>query len=45
MSEKQYRQERKTNWAVVTAGRGGFVLGALTVLFIVWSKDLSAHFF
>lgn len=37
MSEKQDRQERKTNWAVVTAGLGGFVLGALTVLFIVWA--------
>lgn len=33
MSEK----ESKTNWAVVTAGLGGFLLGALTVLFIVWA--------
>lgn len=33
MSEK----ETRTNWAVVTAGLGGFVLGALTVLFIVWA--------
>ncbi|HET9227476.1 MAG TPA: M23 family metallopeptidase [Thermoanaerobaculia bacterium] len=30
-------QESRTNWAVVTAGLGGFVLGALTVLFIVWA--------
>ena len=30
-------EERRTNWAVVTAGLGGFVLGALTVLFIVWA--------
>lgn len=31
------REAKKTNWAVVTAGLGGFVLGALTVLFIVWA--------
>lgn len=37
MSEIQDRQESKTNWAVVTAGIGGFLLGALTVLFIVWA--------
>ena len=37
MSETQDRREKKTNWAVVTAGLGGFVLGALTVLFIVWA--------
>ncbi|HWN42270.1 MAG TPA: peptidoglycan DD-metalloendopeptidase family protein [Thermoanaerobaculia bacterium] len=29
--------ERKPNAAVMTAGLGGFVLGALTVLFIVWA--------
>lgn len=29
--------EKKTNTAVMTAGLGGFVLGALTVLFIVWA--------
>lgn len=37
MSEIQERQESKTNWAVVSAGLGGFLLGALTVLFIVWA--------
>lgn len=37
MSETKDRREKKTNWAVVTAGLGGFVLGALTVLFIVWA--------
>jgi hypothetical protein len=30
-------EERKPNAAVITAGLGGFVLGALTVLFIVWA--------
>jgi peptidoglycan LD-endopeptidase LytH len=30
-------EERKPNAAVMTAGLGGFVLGALTVLFIVWA--------
>jgi murein DD-endopeptidase MepM/ murein hydrolase activator NlpD len=30
-------QEKKSNNAVMTAGLGGFVLGALTVLFIVWA--------
>lgn len=29
--------EKKPNAAVMTAGLGGFVLGALTVLFIVWA--------
>lgn len=29
--------EKKSNAAVMTAGLGGFVLGALTVLFIVWA--------
>ena len=29
--------DSRTNWAVVTAGLGGFLLGALTVLFIVWA--------
>lgn len=37
MSENQERHESKTNWAVVSAGLGGFLLGALTVLFIVWA--------
>lgn len=37
MSTAQDRREKKTNWAVVSAGLGGFVLGALTVLFIVWA--------
>lgn len=31
------QREAKPNWAIVTAGLGGFVLGALTVLFIVWA--------
>lgn len=29
--------EKKPNAAVITAGLGGFLLGALTVLFIVWA--------
>ena len=29
--------EKKTNAAVITAALGGFLLGALTVLFIVWA--------
>ncbi len=37
MSTARDRREKKTNWAVVSAGLGGFVLGALTVLFIVWA--------
>lgn len=30
-------EEKKPNAAVITAGLGGFLLGALTVLFIVWA--------
>lgn len=37
MSGVRGTREKKTNWAVVTAGLGGFVLGALTVLFILWA--------
>ncbi|HWM95116.1 MAG TPA: peptidoglycan DD-metalloendopeptidase family protein [Thermoanaerobaculia bacterium] len=37
MNRLKETAEKKTNWAVITAGLGGFVLGALTVLFIVWA--------
>jgi murein DD-endopeptidase MepM/ murein hydrolase activator NlpD len=30
-------REKKASWAVMSAGLGGFLLGALTVLFIVWA--------
>lgn len=36
-SEK--RPEKKTNWAVVSAGLGGYLLGALTVLFVLWASS------
>ncbi len=31
--------EKKTNWAVVSAGLGGYLLGALTVLFVLWASS------
>ena len=34
---KNERNERKARRAVMSAGLGGFVLGALTVLFVVWA--------
>lgn len=37
MSGMKEKAERRTSRAVITAGIGGFLLGALTVLFIVWA--------
>jgi murein DD-endopeptidase MepM/ murein hydrolase activator NlpD len=37
MSEASKAREKKANWPVMSAGLGGFLLGALTVLFIVWA--------
>lgn len=38
MNRKEKEQEKaKTSRAVMSAGLGGFILGALTVLFIVWA--------
>ncbi|MES1242060.1 MAG: M23 family metallopeptidase [Acidobacteriota bacterium] len=34
---KNEKHEKKTSRAVMSAGLGGFILGALTVLFIVWA--------
>jgi peptidoglycan LD-endopeptidase LytH len=37
MSKASKAREKKANWSVMSAGLGGFLLGALTVLFIVWA--------